>query len=282
MPLRKYFKPSGPIAILGHAAQSAVVIVASRLEEGREVKKGSWQNASFTQLQRNQQTSHPAIPVEERVDGFELIVRQGRVHKRWHDPVVHEGLPRSQMRAQRFGRRWNEGSLRQRAARLPNPILRLSKIARRRMAAPHSAQQPLVKLPHKPQRYRQTLKSLYPVLESRDVISNLPEIIRTALDRRARLLCEQLAKSGLGAFNAARENGLPPHKRSNQNVRIRQSSPFTSQLPHQPPMPPKEQSPTAPTTRSAAVADWDDRPCSPPTSSPIGRIWQHQRLAFES
>ena len=60
------------------------------------------------------------------------------------------------------------------------------------------------------------------VLERDDVVADLAQVCRTALDRRTGLGGEQLAERRLRALDAAREHRLAPDERADQQMRIRQ------------------------------------------------------------
>jgi beta-lactam-binding protein with PASTA domain len=78
-----------PVVVSAHAEQAVVVLAASRLEPGRHRKGGLAQHTCRLQVQDDHETSDAAIPVPERVERLELVVRHGGGHHRVDSaPVV--------------------------------------------------------------------------------------------------------------------------------------------------------------------------------------------------
>src|SRR5437762_4149981 len=98
---------------------------------------------------------------------LELLVHQRALDK-VGEPValVEEALPVRESLTHLFRRRWHIGRVDERAARRPDPVLRATELAGRRMAAPHPLHQTRVKLADQSQGEGKRLESADAMLES--------------------------------------------------------------------------------------------------------------------
>ena len=133
----------------------------------------------------------------------------------------------------RHSLRWwrDERSLAQRAAAGPNPVLRRPVDAGRRVRASHAGHQFGVKLASQPKRQRQRLEPLHAVLERPDVIGHFTKVGRAPIHRRARLRGQQFSQGRPRPLDPARQHGLASDEGSDQEVRVRQTPPFSCQAP---------------------------------------------------
>ena len=90
----------------------------------------------MTQHQGDQQAPHPAIAVQEWVDGLELRVREARPqeHRQPGILLVEESFQIGHAVGNRVGRRRDES--RRSGPPAPDPVLRAPELARRLVAAP--------------------------------------------------------------------------------------------------------------------------------------------------
>lgn len=90
--------------------------------------------------------------------------------------------------------------------------------AKCRLVATDALHQAGVKLSNEPQRERQVPEPFDPVLERRDVVAHLSEVVRASRDGCAGLGRQQLAQGCLGALDPTGEDRLPPQERPDQEV----------------------------------------------------------------
>src|SRR5690606_9679542 len=76
--------PMNQVARQTHASQRVVVTAAIAFKEVRKIERWLRQNSMADQIERNQQTSDTAISVKKRMDGFELVVADGKPDQVWH------------------------------------------------------------------------------------------------------------------------------------------------------------------------------------------------------
>ena len=78
----------------------------------------------------------------------------------------------------------------------------------------------LVQFPNDPDAKRYFFEACDAVLQSDHVIADFPEVFRAAVYHGTCLRGLQFTECGLRALNLARQNGLAPHERTHQDVRI--------------------------------------------------------------
>src|SRR5205085_2086866 len=102
-------EPSLPVSVLPHIVQQLVVVRAMLLEVQAEIKKRVAENTGIRKHQRDEQPSDTAIAVEERMDRFELHVRQrGADEHRQPGLIVNEFLESAHALIDKLRRRRNE------------------------------------------------------------------------------------------------------------------------------------------------------------------------------
>jgi hypothetical protein len=149
------------------------------------------------QKQRDEQTPHSAIPVQERMDRLEVLVDEGALDELWElIPLVQELLPSREGFLHFVRWRWNIRRGLGRTPRRANPILRPSEFPRRRPLPSHPSHKALMQLPHKAERQRQTLKALQAVFQCRDVVSYLFHVVRVTIGRARADLFHQEIRQG--------------------------------------------------------------------------------------
>ena len=79
--LGKEVEPRFPVALQAHAVQQFVVRLAMGLEEEAEIKQGLARHLALAEQQGDQEATEAAVAFEERVNGFKLHMRQGRLEK---------------------------------------------------------------------------------------------------------------------------------------------------------------------------------------------------------
>jgi hypothetical protein len=75
-PCQKEREPLLPLAAITNGLQSFVVLGTMPLEEMREVQNGFGENLLFAQKKGDEQAPDPAVSVQERMNRFELRVRE--------------------------------------------------------------------------------------------------------------------------------------------------------------------------------------------------------------
>jgi hypothetical protein len=79
-------------------------------EVGREIEKRAGETVTEYQVEDDDQSAQPAIPIEERVNGLELIMEETALYEYWDGLVlVEEALPVRQKGPDLFWWRRYEG-----------------------------------------------------------------------------------------------------------------------------------------------------------------------------
>ena len=86
-----------------------------------------------------------------------------------------------------------------------------------------------MELSHETQREGQRCKALQAVLKGGDVVPDLTQVVRAAVDGGAGLGRKQLPQSRLRALDAAGEHGLPADEGPDQEMRVGESPSFTGE-----------------------------------------------------
>ena len=160
------------------------------------------------------------------MDGLELRVRESGVNQRRQGPVVEEPLPVLQAVGQRVGGRRHVHRGGRRGPRRADPVLRPSKLPRRRGVAPHVGHEQLVRFADETERQRERSEPLDRVFERPDVVGDLLQIGRVPADSRAGLGGQQIAQARHRALDPARQHGLAADERAYQQIRVRQPPPL--------------------------------------------------------
>ena len=87
----------------------------------------------------------------------------------------------------------------------------------------------LVQLTHESDAERKFLEAGNTVFESYNVIANFSEIVWTSVYHSPGFCGQQLTKSSLRPLNLARQNSLASNERPNQNMRVGQPPPLSSE-----------------------------------------------------
>jgi hypothetical protein len=104
--------PRAQVARSARAHQQVVVLIAVLLEVDGKVEQRLRQHLTVDQDERDQQPAEPAIPVEKRVDHFELVVSECQVDEERQLPVVEELFEVVERRAHRVDRGRHERRVR--------------------------------------------------------------------------------------------------------------------------------------------------------------------------
>jgi len=185
-----------------HPHQGIVIAGAVALEKVGQIKRWFGQQAVADHVQWNQQASDATVAVQEGMDGFKLVVADGRAHQVRHsDRLV---VPELFKVAHQFGHifmvRRNKGGIGQAGA--ADPVLADTEFPRLLVFAAHSAHQNGVGLLEQAVRERQCHKLGNGCVDRIDVVAHLAPVI--TLFRLDLLFGHQgLVDAGLGAFNAA-------------------------------------------------------------------------------
>src|ERR1043166_2730019 len=89
-----------------------------------------------------------------------------------------------------------------------------------------TSHQLLMKFANESQRERQGFESFNSVFERYDIVADLAQIFRAALDGRTGLRREQFSEGGLSTFNAAGKHRFTANEWANENVGIWKTPPF--------------------------------------------------------
>ena len=94
----------GPGALRSDRPEQPVVVVLPRDDGAREVEDGVLEQAGLDEHEDVDDAARASVAVIERVDGFELVVRDGHAHQRVDVVVgVDEPLPLRQLLADQVG-----------------------------------------------------------------------------------------------------------------------------------------------------------------------------------
>jgi len=104
--------------------QQIVIVLLVFFDVGREVQQRLVQTFAFDQEQRNQQSANAAISIQERIDGFELLMHDRALHQIGHGIAdVNEFFPVVQAFIHCIHRWRHIGRWRRRTALRTDPVL---------------------------------------------------------------------------------------------------------------------------------------------------------------
>jgi hypothetical protein len=113
---QKEFQPALPIALVPNGRQAVVVLGATGLEIGAQVKQRPVQRTPLAQQEGDEEPPHSAVAVKESVDRLELSMRQAALQEhREAAGVVQKLLQVVETRVDLGNGRGDEGGVGQRA-----------------------------------------------------------------------------------------------------------------------------------------------------------------------
>jgi hypothetical protein len=197
-------EPSCPVAGGRHAEYPFVVLVTSRLDVGREVKQRRGEQTPLDQEEHHQQPPHAAVPIDEVVDGFELVVNRGNGQQRWQTAVgVQEPLEPIKTLPESFGRRRDTHRIVGHRTWWADPVLAGSELTGCGVSAPDTSQQNVMSLPRRTQAEGEpTLRGQY-VVDGSQVVEDLPDVVVLVVLWLVDLEQDKVGQGRLGAFDPA-------------------------------------------------------------------------------
>lgn len=217
-------EPRLPVAALAHLVQERVVIRPALLEEEAQVQHRLAQRALAPEQERDEQPPDAPVPVQKRVDGLELHVRETRAEQGREFQVlpVPEALQIRHALADPMRRRRHE--VRRGRPAPADPVLGAPELARALARAAAPREQPAVDLADKPRRERETIPP-HPrqaVFERRHVVRDLDHVVNRRARRPLHLEHEQVGERGLRPLDLGGEHGLLPHVGVEEDVGVGQ------------------------------------------------------------
>ena len=216
-------EPAFPIAGVAHRLKTRIILSLMAFEEMRDVENRFRENLPFAEKKHDQQPPHPAVAVEEGVNRLELRMGQPDPDERGEIVVaVEKGLQIAQRTRHLLERRRHEDRVARRAAGRADPVLRPAQFARRRTAAAHARQQPLMHLTDQANGQRQVRQPFEPVIHGRHIVDHFTRVPGAAGRQKTRLGGEHVMERALRALDLAGEHGLLAHVHEREKARFGQ------------------------------------------------------------
>src|SRR5271157_2930846 len=207
--VEKKCQPLLPGALGANSLQQVVVLASIRLEIETGIQKWLCQHIFGTQQECDEQSPHPSIAVQKRVNRFELDVYESSFDQKREFVllVVEKSLQAAQTFHELLGRRWDKGSVPRPCA--PDPVLRPAKFTWTFVGAPSTPEQNFMDLANQTERERETSrKPSQPMLHRGDVVGNFLNVLNGHFRGCFVLKQQEIRKRRLCAFDLRREQRL--------------------------------------------------------------------------
>lgn len=213
----------------GH--QLIVILALVPLEEVGEIQRGLMQEAEADQIEHDEQTAQSSVPVEERMDGLELLMDERNLEKVWDMDlvVVHELFQIAQevRHMPAVGR--NKCGV---VETDTDPVLAGAKFSWLFVLAPYPAQQDGVSLAQEPVGQGHLTQLLDGEIDRLDVVVHFLPVI-TFFRIEVELAYQRLFNVGLGALDAAGCGGFLGDVHPDEEIHVRDELRKRVQLPKQ-------------------------------------------------
>src|SRR5690606_5337486 len=216
-------QPSFEVPRVTHGLEARVVLRSLALEVVRQIQHRLAQHTALAKQERDKQSADAAVAVEERMDCFELRMRETDLHEqRYVVPLVQKSLERAERGWNLTRRRRYESGFGERASAGANPVLAASQLAWGQPRAAHVVQQLTVNLADQANGHRQFCQAREPVLHCSDVVDDLRDILGAVVVDEMGFGSKQILERALRTLDLTRQYRFLADIHIHEEVGIRQ------------------------------------------------------------